>query len=123
METLNLRIKRLRSERGYSQDDLARLVGVSRVAVLKWESGQIENLKLANLSRLRDIFGVSYDYLIDGCTTTMLAAQPAAPWHTRPSVRRVCEIAETINDDGIPKALGYLECLAAEYPMIKQKRG
>lgn len=66
METIGQRIKRLREGYEYSQDFVAKKVGVSRVAVTKWESGQTANLKLSNLMNLCKLLNVSVEYLIYG---------------------------------------------------------
>lgn len=66
METIGQRIKRLREGYEYSQDFVAKKVGVSRVAVTKWESGQTANLKLGNLMNLCKLLNVSVEYLIYG---------------------------------------------------------
>lgn len=49
-----------------SQQAVADKVGVSRVAVTKWESGMTANLKLGNLMSLCDLFGVSVEELVLG---------------------------------------------------------
>lgn len=59
------RLYRLRRERGVSQEELANVVGVSRQAVQKWESGA-SRPDMDNLTALADYFGVSLDYLIRG---------------------------------------------------------
>lgn len=66
MEPLEQRIKRLREARGLSQQAVADKVGVSRVAVTKWESGMTANLKLGNLLSLCELFGVSVEELVRG---------------------------------------------------------
>ncbi|MFA5493289.1 MAG: helix-turn-helix transcriptional regulator [Porticoccaceae bacterium] len=66
MESLDKRIQRLRESRGMSQQAVADKVGVSRVAVTKWESGMTANLKLGNLLSLCDLFGVSVEELVRG---------------------------------------------------------
>ena len=66
MERINDRIKRLRDQAGMSQGALARVVGVTRPAVSKWENGDTENLKLSNIVKLCQIFRVSADELIGG---------------------------------------------------------
>ncbi|MFV0393173.1 MAG: helix-turn-helix domain-containing protein [Coprobacillaceae bacterium] len=57
------KLRQLRKDRGYSQEDLARECGVSRQAVSKWESNNSypETDKLLYLSEL---FNVSIDYLM-----------------------------------------------------------
>lgn len=49
-----------------SQGELARVVGVTRPAVSKWENGDTENLKLSNIVKLCQIFRLSADELIGG---------------------------------------------------------
>lgn len=66
METLEQRIKRLREERDLSQQKVADTVGVSRVAVTKWESGETANIKLGNLLKLCDLFCISVEELVRG---------------------------------------------------------
>ena len=65
-DTIGVRIKKLRESRGFSQKFVAKKVGVSRVAVTKWESGATANLKLDNLMNLCDLLQVSVKELIYG---------------------------------------------------------
>jgi len=61
---LGNRIKENRQKTGMSQEKLAELVGVSRQAVTKWESGQSAP-GTENLFRLAEIFGVKVDDLLE----------------------------------------------------------
>ena len=54
---------RLRREKGFSQEQLADLMDVSRQAVSKWEAGQTM-LDLPKLVALADLFGTSLDALV-----------------------------------------------------------
>ena len=56
--SLGERIKQHRGKSGLSQEKIAELVGVSRQAVTKWESGQSVP-SMANLITLTEIFEVS----------------------------------------------------------------
>lgn len=60
--TFGKKLGELRKENGISQEKLAELVGVSRQAVTKWESGK-SNPDTENLIRLAEVFGVSVDEL------------------------------------------------------------
>ena len=52
-----------RKKNGWTQEDLAQKLGVSRQSVSKWESaGAIPDLK--KIIQLADLFGVSTDYLL-----------------------------------------------------------
>lgn len=66
MKTMGERILNRRTELKMSQQDVADKVGVSRVAVTKWESGQTGNLKLDNLLKLCKLLNLSIEYLILG---------------------------------------------------------
>ena len=59
------KLSELRKKSGLSQEKLAEVVGVSRQAVTKWESGK-SNPDTENLVRLAEIFGVSIDELCTG---------------------------------------------------------
>jgi transcriptional regulator with XRE-family HTH domain len=57
------RLSALRQERGFSQEALAELVGVSRQAVARWESGSSVP-ELEKLVALGAVFGVTLDSLV-----------------------------------------------------------
>lgn len=59
------RLKELRKNAGYSQEQLAEMLDISRQAVSKWESGQ-GNPDIENVIRLTEIYGVSADYILLG---------------------------------------------------------
>lgn len=61
--TLADKITEERKRNGWSQEELAEKVGVSRQAVSKWESaGSVPDLQ--RIVQLADLFGVSTDYLL-----------------------------------------------------------
>lgn len=57
------RLKILRNEKGISQEELARLLGVSRASVTNYELGRNE-ASTQVLNRLSEIFNCSIDYLL-----------------------------------------------------------
>ena len=56
------RLKALREERGMSQADVAKSIGVGRTTYLKYENG--ENRPVRKLNELAKLFNVSFDYLL-----------------------------------------------------------
>ena len=58
------RIRALRLSVGLSQQELGRRLGVSAVAVGKWERGQTQP-DIPSLTRMADIFGTTIDDLCD----------------------------------------------------------
>ena len=77
--TFGEKLQALRKARGWSQEELAQQINVSRQALSKWESGASvpDTENVVALSRL---FGVSTDYLLlENGETTAQAAPTAAP--------------------------------------------
>lgn len=62
--TFGEKIQKLRKEGGFSQEELADQLGVSRQAISKWErdSGYPETEKMIHMGR---IFNVTLDYLLN----------------------------------------------------------
>ena len=59
------RLHDLRKKSGYSQEQLADLLGISRQAISKWESGQGKP-DLDNIIKLTELYNISADYIITG---------------------------------------------------------
>ena len=104
MENLSLgkRIASMRNALKMSQESLAKAIGVSRVAVTKWESGDTQNLKFHNLVSLLRIFRVTFDELVKSDTAISRHAIEA---------RRLLDQVET--DDGRDKILHAMSVAAA----------
>lgn len=62
MNSLGQRIREARESAGFTQENLAEAVGVSRTAVARWESDDIEP-KLQNLISIAELLHVSTDFL------------------------------------------------------------
>ena len=60
---LGEKIAQLRRKNGWSQEELADKMEISRQAVSKWESGQTMP-DLERILRLSSLFGVTIDYLL-----------------------------------------------------------
>lgn len=59
------RLQELRKKEGYSQEKLAEMLGISRQAISKWESGQGKP-EIENIIKLTEIYKVSADYILLG---------------------------------------------------------
>lgn len=57
------RLQKLRKEKGYSQEQLADLLGISRQAISKWERAEASP-DTDNLIELAKLYSVSIDYLV-----------------------------------------------------------
>ena len=65
-------IRRLRKQRGMSQEELARELDVSRAAVTQWETGWSKP-RMGTIERLSAFFGVSKSEIIDGPSAALPA--------------------------------------------------
>lgn len=59
------RLQELRKKAGYSQEQVAEMLEISRQAISKWESGQ-GNPEIDNVIKLTKIYHVSADYILLG---------------------------------------------------------
>lgn len=62
---IGARIKTAREDQGWTQDQLAEAVGVSRSAVAQWETGRAGQVT-TNLTRVASALGVGVEYLMYG---------------------------------------------------------
>jgi methanogenic corrinoid protein MtbC1 len=82
------RLRRLRTERGLRQKDLARLLGVAQTTIANYEQGtRFPDEEMLN--RIADLFGASFDFLLGRDTAgaaelTPLAWPTASPWPDDP---------------------------------------
>ena len=59
------RIREARQAKGWTQDELADVVGVSRSAVAQWETGRAGQVT-GNLARIAEVLDVGIEYLTHG---------------------------------------------------------
>lgn len=62
--SLGANLKKLRLEKGLTQEELGELLGVKKAAVQKYESGQVQNLKQSTIKKLCEIFNKYPSYFI-----------------------------------------------------------
>jgi transcriptional regulator with XRE-family HTH domain len=61
--TLGKRLTSLRVERGYTQEELARMLGITRASLSHYENDRRE-ADYETLKKMAECFGVSVDYLL-----------------------------------------------------------
>jgi transcriptional regulator with XRE-family HTH domain len=64
-DTVGKRIRQIREERGWTQDQLAENVNVSRSAVAQWETDRVGQVR-GNLTRVAEVLDISVEYLLYG---------------------------------------------------------
>lgn len=68
-------IKQLRIEKGITQEELGKIIGVQKSAIRKYESGMVQNIKRTSIQKLSDYFGVSPSYLLGISTNKDVASE------------------------------------------------
>lgn len=64
--TVGERIKTYRLEKGWTQEELGKQLGVGKAAIQKYESGQVQNLKSSTIKTLCNIFNAQpFDFIFD----------------------------------------------------------
>lgn len=58
------RIKQLRLEKGLTQEELGKYIGVKKAAIMKYEKGNVKNMKRSAIETLSKLFNVSPSYLM-----------------------------------------------------------
>jgi len=71
------KIKKLRLSKGLTLEEVGNYVGVSKSTVLKWERGQIQNMRRDKIAKLAEILGTTPDIFIDGSDRTKQNISPA----------------------------------------------
>lgn len=101
--TLGANIARLRTQKNWSQGDLADALDISRQSVSKWET-DTSIPELDKLLKLAELFGVTLDELVCGENTAKAGSAPAAqaasasfpPQQAAPQRKERCTVAGTV---------------------------
>lgn len=68
-------IKKLRIEKGMTQEELGAALGVQKAAVNKWECGRTQNLKRDTMRNLARLFDVPASSFVDDDTAPQLTSK------------------------------------------------
>lgn len=102
--TFGEKLQYLRKSRGWTQEELAVKIMVSRQALSKWESGMVLP-DTENVLKLSDLFGVSTDFLLKDCCQEQDGEQLGT---TEPSPKRHFSLLPIIGGIGAALSLAGL---------------
>lgn len=132
MKTLAERLISEREAAGLSQPELAARAKISQSFIGALETGRQNSS--AYIPEIAYALGLHAMWLktglgpkhihqkVDEMAAKRYAVETERSTYTaRESVRRICELAELVSDEGLTKASGYLECLLGEYPLKRRK--
>lgn len=117
--TIGERLKRLRIEKGLTQEEVGKILGVTKGAVQKYETGQIGNFRADTIKHLSALFGIAPVYFIfddveeDYSSTTSENLRNMIILHFGERFIRFLDVLDTLNEDGRTKAIEYVNDLNA----------
>ena len=116
---LGEKIAQLRRKNGWSQEELADKMGVSRQAVSKWESNQTTP-DLERILRLSSLFGVTIDYLLkDDAAPEIPRAEAEEDTHIRLiSLADAADYLSLRERASVQIASGTFLCILAFMPLL-----
>lgn len=116
--TLADKIMQLRKKNGWSQEELAEKLGVSRQAVSKWEGAQATP-DLSKLLSMSQLFGVTTDYLLkDEMEEEEYAPEDAAPALRRVTLKEAGDFLAWRDRASVLIACGVLLCMLGVAAML-----
>ncbi|WP_290155211.1 helix-turn-helix domain-containing protein, partial [uncultured Dubosiella sp.] len=68
-------MRKLRKEKGWTQQELGDRLGVQKSAIAKYESGRVKNLKRTTIKKMAEIFNVDPMVFIDSDAITTIDPQ------------------------------------------------
>jgi transcriptional regulator with XRE-family HTH domain len=101
------RLRALRSEKGVNQETVAEAVGISRVGLARYETGQrIPVLKIA--ARLADYYGVSVPHLLGNDEPVPVIEKAPAD---DPLTEQIMAKARTMNEEELRQLLRIMDAV------------
>jgi transcriptional regulator with XRE-family HTH domain len=119
---IGLAIAMRREELGMSQVDLAKVVGVSKASVCRWESGDISNMKRDKIQKLADALHISPIDLLDEETEGFVHKKtPLEPIALRASVSEWTKLLNSLSDENLIKLRDYAQLLILQQHSQSEK--
>lgn len=105
------RIRQLRLEKGLTQDELGKLLGVSHSAIAKYENGMTANIKMATVAKMAKIFNCkpSYVMALDDDPKAVSVDMPGAS----EEFAKLAELYTMLNEEGKERLSQYIGDLAS----------
>lgn len=111
--TIGERLKRLRIEREMTQEEVGNILGITKGAVQKYESGQITNFRSDTIRKLCQLFKIAPAYFIfdhvaeDYSSTDSRELRNMVIMHFGERFISFLDVLNTLNEDGRRKVIEY----------------
>lgn len=111
--TIGERLKRLRIEKGLTQEEVGKIIGVTKGAIQKYENGHITNFRADTIKQLCILFGIAPVYFIfedveeDYSSSNSENLRNMIILHFGERFVRFLDVLDTLNEDGRVKVIEY----------------
>lgn len=109
MSDMGDRIKYLRERAGLTQEELGEKIGVQKSAIMKYESGTVENIKRSSVKVMAAALGVSPAYLMFG------EEEKRPTQESGPKVEELIRLFEGLPEDVQDQLLGLARTLSKSH--------
>lgn len=119
--TFSEKLKKLRKEKKVTQEQLAKIIGVERSSIGKYETGTQPSTDI--MKRIADYFGVTVDYLLGREETKKAPVSPAVTTEdeelmeyleelrSRPEMRMLFSLSKNATKEDVEDAVRIIEAL------------
>ena len=108
-------IKQARTEKGFTQEELAEKVGVKKSAVAKWENGRVSEIKRSNLKKLSEALGLNPTQLLgDVDKDPVSVASELADFYMDVDLRNMIAIYKKLNPQKQAQVKEYVLFLSSQ---------
>ena len=104
-------IETKRKEKRLTLEELAKMVGVSKSTVKKWETGYISNMRRDRINALAKILDLNPNVLIDEAPDDTPAPAPADFSSAQNEEQQLIELYRQLNPEGQEKVTDYADDL------------
>lgn len=111
--TIGERLKRLRTEKGLTQEEVGNILGITKAAVQKYENGTITNFRSDTIRKLCKLFGIAPAYFIfddvenDYSSTNSEQLRGMIIKHFGERFVKFLDMVDRLNEDGRKKIMEY----------------
>lgn len=111
--TIGERLKRLRTEKGLTQEEVGNILGITKAAVQKYENGTITNFKSDTIRKLCCLFGIAPAYFIFDDVESLYRSANSEELrnmiikHFGEKFVSFLDVLQMMNDDGRQKVIEY----------------
>lgn len=111
--TMGDKIRELRIAKGYTLEELGKMIGVRKPTVYKYENSLIVNLKRSIIAKLAKALDTTPDYLMswDEPNDDNALMRIAEIYKNRPGYQVLFDFATTATPEDLEKAVEYIEFL------------